>query len=514
MHQPVCATRVHAGPSWVDLRGWLEVIEAAGSLVKISAEVEPNEELAAITYMATRRRESPALLFETFPHNPMNARVLSNMLGASKERYALAIGIDPTCSVLEMVQATRQITKKRLAPARISPDAAPVNEIVLREGEFDLTELPVPKFWPADGGPFIGTGGITLTASPSGRVNVGVYRQQLHSADRIGLNFVPGRHGELDCHAAWSQGKPCEIVAAFGIDPVLFIVGSQRFGGNESELEAAGGIMGRPIEITKGEFVKVPLPARAEFVIEGLVYPGDTELEGPLGEFHGFYSGGASQKPVIQVKAVHFRRNPILTAALMATYPSCEIGEYHSIMRSARILDDLDRIGIPGIQSVYCHPAAASGNCLVVVAVRQMYPGHSSQALALTAQCPAASYYTKWIMVVDDDVDPTNFDEVVWALSTRCNPSDDLDVLRNTMSFRADPSLAPERKPYGSKVLVNACTPYQYLKSPPVRTRLRRSIYEKVQRRWDELGVPYPPASLTSFAEDHVEGKGSSQGKP
>jgi UbiD family decarboxylase len=365
----------------------------------------------------------------------------------------------------------------------------------------------VPTFWPADGGPFIGTGGITITANPtSGRLNVGCYRQQLYSATRIGLNFVPGRHGEVDCQAQWAQGKPCEIVAAFGIDPVLFMVAGMRFGPDESELDAAGGIMGHPVELTEAEHVSLPIPARAEIVIEGLAHAGDLETEGPLGEFHGFYSGAAARKPVIEVKAVHFRRSPIMTAALMATYPSCEIGEYQSIMRAARILDDLDRIGIPGIKGVYCHPAAASGNCMAVVSLQQMYPGHAAQALALTAQCPTASYYTKWIIAVDDDVDPTNFDEVVWALSTRCNPSDDLDVLRKTMSFRADPSLAPDAKPYGSKVLVDACTPYRYRQQSPTRTFLRRSTYARVAQRWSELGLPDLPPSLGQFYDDSSAG--------
>jgi 4-hydroxy-3-polyprenylbenzoate decarboxylase len=183
----------------------------------------------------------------------------------------------------------------------------------------------------------------------------------------------------------------------------------------------------------------------------------------------------------------------------MANYPSGEIGEYQSIMRSARILDDLDRMGIPGIQSVYCHPAAAAGNCLAVVSLKQMYPGHSGQALALTAQCPTGTYYTKWIVAVDDDVDPTNFDEVVWAMSTRCNPGTDLDFLHNTMSFRADPSLPPEQKPFGSKVLVNACTPYKYLGQPPIRTQLRESTYASVAGRWSEFGFDKQPPALTTF---------------
>ncbi len=106
-----------------------------------------------------------------------------------------------------------------------------------------------------------------------------------------------------------------------------------------------------------------------------------------------------------------------MTAALMARYPSCEIGAYYAIMRSARILDDLERIGVPGVVAAYAHPAAASGWGMAVVALKQQYPGHAAQVLALTAQCPAAAYYTKWIIAVDEDVDPTDFDQVLWALA-------------------------------------------------------------------------------------------------
>ncbi len=497
------AAPLHTGAQWRDLRNWLELVDTHGHLHRITAVVDPHEEVGALSFMATRDLPSPALLFENFPANPLHARVLSNMLGASKQRYALAVGLNPDLTLRDMVAATRQITKRRIGPVWVEPETAPVNEIVLRGDEIDLTRLPVPKFWPLDGGPFIGTGGITITANPaSGRLNVGCYRQQLHSARRIGLNFVPGRHGQVDCEAAWAAGRPAEVVCAFGIDPVLFMVAGMRFGPNESELEAAGGIMGRPVEITRAETVSLPIPARAEIVIEGLVHPGDVETEGPLGEFHGFYSGAASPKPVIEVNVVRMRTSPIITAALMATYPSCEVGEFQSIMRSARILDDLDRMGVPGIQAVYCHPAAAAGNCLAVVSLKQMYPGHSAQALALTAQCPTASYYTKWIVAVDEDVDPTNFDEVVWAMSTRCNPATDLDILNNTMSFRADPSLPPEQKPFGSKVLVNACTPYKYLGKPPIRTMPRQTTYAGLAARWREFGFDRPPPDLSTLADE------------
>src|SRR5262249_7527681 len=157
-------------------------------------------------------------------------------------------------------------------------------------------------------------------------------------------------------------------------------------------------------------------------------------------------------------------------------------------MRSGRVLEDLERIGVPGVRAVYAHPAAASGWGMVIVSLTQQYAGHSAQVLALTAQCPAAAYYTKWIIAVDDDVDPTDFNQVMWALSTRCNPSDDLDILRNTWSTGLDPSqFVQEARPYGSKVLINACKPHRYLKQFPKTTRLRRSVYQKVAARWTEL---------------------------
>src|SRR5260370_17659250 len=172
----------------------------------------------------------------------------------------------------------------------------------------------------------------------------------------------------------------------------------------------------------------------------------------------------------MEVRAVHHRRNPIMTAALMATSPACEIGAYYAIMASARIWDDLDGMGVPGVCGVYAHPAAASGWGLVVVSLRQLYAGHVAQVLALTAQCPAAAYYTKWVIAVDDDVDPTDFNQVMFALSTRCNPSDDIDLLRKTWSTALDPSkVVVAQRPYLSKALIDARKPPPSLNNSPIR---------------------------------------------
>ena len=492
------------GVGWRSLRDWIGLVEKAGQLKRIAAPVDQVEELSAITYMATRREDAPALLFENVATGKGTGRVLANMLGASKERYALAVGIDPALSTADMIQATRGVMGRTIAPEPVAKSKAPVNEIVARAGKFDLTEFPAPTFWPGDGGPYIGTGNIVLTRDPeTGRINVGCYRQMLLGPDRIGLYCSPGKHGLLDREATWELGKPLEVVAAYGIDPVLFMLGAQVFGMEESELGVAGGIMGRGIGLTEAETVSLPIPADAELVIEGLVHPDPRAPEGPLGEFTGYYGRERSPQPVIEVTAVHHRRDPIMTAALMAKYPSCEIGAYYAIMRSARILDDLKRIGVAGVVGAYAHPAAASGWGMVVVSLQQKYAGHAAQVLALTAQCPAAAYYTKWIIAVDDDVDPTDMNDVLWALSTRCHPADDIDLLRNTWSTGLDPSrFPPEARPYGSKVLINACKPHQHMAQFPQSTMLRRSIYERVAGRWAELGLDGAPPGFKTFHKE------------
>ena len=486
---------------WRDLREWMALIERNGELQRIATPVDADEELAAITYMATRNEKAPALLFENIAGDRSGSRVLANMLGASKQRYALAVGLDPDLSIAEMIAETRAIMNRRIAPVRIPKSKAPVNEVVLRGDDIDLTRFPSPKFWPGDGGRYIGTGDITLTASPdTGRINVGCYRQMLHGPNRIGLYCSPGKHGLLDREAWWARGEPCEVVAAYGIDPVMFMLAAQSFGADESELDVAGGIMGRPIELTTAEHVSLPIPAHAEFVVEGILHKGDTLPEGPLGEFTGYYGRERSPQPVMEIKAVHHRRSPIFTHALMARYPACEVGAYYAIMRSARILDDLERIGVAGVVAAYSHPAAASGWGMVVVSVQQKYAGHSAQVLALAAQCPAAAYYTKWVIVVDDDVDPTDLNDVLWALSTRCHPSEDIDVLRNTWSTGLDPSQFPaEARPYGSKVLINACKPHRHLAQFPQSTLLRKSVHDRVVSRWGELGFKGTPRKMTAF---------------
>ena len=486
-----------------DLRAWMELIETDGGLLRVTAPVDADEELGAATYMVARDEASPALLFEHMAGDSSGARVLANMLGASRRRFALAVGIDPDLSARDMILAMRVRARRRIAPVAVDPARAPVNEIVLTGDQIDLTRLPAPKFWPRDGGRYIGTGDITFTRDPdTGRINVGCYRQMVHGPRRIGMYCSPGKHGLLDREAWWEQGKPCEVVAAYGIDPVPFMVAAQSYGADVGELDIIGGLTGAGMELCPGVAGSLPIPARSDIVIEGIVREGDVLPEGRLGEFTGYYGRPKSPQPVIEVKALHMRRDPILTAALMADYPACEIGAYYAIMRSAAIWDDLERFGIPGVRGVYAHPAAASGWGMVAVAIEQRYAGHVAQTLAATAQCPAAAYYTKWIIAVDADVDPTDINQVLWAMSTRCNPADDIDIQRKTWSTGLDPSrFPPEERPYGSKAMIDACKPHRHIKEFPPRTLLRRSVHDRVAARWQELGLPGAPPPLAALDE-------------
>jgi 4-hydroxy-3-polyprenylbenzoate decarboxylase len=486
-----------------DLRAWLDLVEQDGGLHRITAPVAAHEELSAATYMVAQDEDAPALLFENIEGDASGTRILSNMLGSSKRRFALATGLDPDLSTRDMILAMRARAKGRIPPKMVSSEDAPVNEIVLTGDDIDLTKLPVPRFWPRDGGDYIGTGDITFTRDPeSGRINVGCYRQMLHGPRRVGMYCSPGKHGLLDREAWWAKGEPCEVVAAYGIDPVPFMVAAQSYGADTSEMDIIGGILGAPMELTEGVATSLPIPARAEIVIEGIVTEGDVEMEGPLGEFTGYYGRPESPQPVIEVKALHMRRSPIMTAALMANYPACEIGAYYAIMRSAAIWEDIERFGISGITGVYCHPAAASSWGMTVVSLKQLYAGHVTQVLSAAAQCPAGAYFTKWIIAVDDDVDPADINQVLWALSTRSNPADDIDLLRKTWSTGLDPSqFPPEMRPYGSKALIDACKPHRHIKDFPVRTMIRKSVHDRVAERWQEMGLPGTPPVMNDFDE-------------
>ena len=476
-----------------DLRGWLGQVEEIGELHTIESEVDPVEEMAATTYLAAQAEDAPAILFTNVRGSRPGSRALFNMVGSSLRRYALAFGLDPGLDALTLVQATRDLLRRRVAPVTVDANRAPLNETVLTGADIDLESLPVPQHWPLDGGRYIGTADVVLTRDPDlGHVNMGTYRMMLHDRNHVGLYLSPGKDARLHVARSWEQGKDVEVVAVYGVHPLWMILGSQAFPKNLSELDAVGGVLGRPFELVNGTVNDLPIPAAAEIAIEGVIHVGATRPEGPFGEFTGYYGRPEGSAPLVEVTAVHLRREPILTNALMADHPSCEMGLFNCVARSARLWDDLDRLGIPGIRGVWAPPEAASAFGVLVVSLEQRYAGHAAQVLALAAQAPATAYFTKWIIAVDEDVDPTDFSQVLWALSTRCSPANDIDVLHDTWSTWLDPTLnPPEIRAWGSKGLINACREHRYLAQFSTRTALSSATFERVASRWSrDFGLP------------------------
>ncbi len=492
-----------------DLREWLARVEKLGELIRIAQPVSRDEEMSAVSYLVAKQQPSPAVLFECasgFEKSPIGARLLWNILGPSLKRIALTLEEPPDTPAVELIRRVKDKLKRRIPPREVSRDQAPIYQHTLSGTGIDLDLLPIPRHWPLDGGRYAGTADAVITRDPdSGYLNIGTYRMMLQGRAEVGLYLSPGKDARLHITRAWQKGEPIHVAAAWGIDPLFMLVGSQTFPKNVSEYEFAGGIKGEPIPVVRGVTTDLLLPANAELVIEGIIRPNSVKAEGPFGEFPGYYGRPEAGAPLVEVTAVHHRSNPILTNALMADYPSCEQSGFFSIIRSAKIWDDLDKLGVPGIRGVYSHPAAAGGFGMTVISLEQRYAGHASQVLSLAAQVPGGAYYTKWIIAVDEDVDPTDMNEVIWAMASRCSPVDDIDILRNTWSTWLDPTQnPPEKRPYGSKALINACKEHRYLPVFSKRTTLRKQTYDRIAARWKELGLPGQVPQVRAFEEDRA----------
>jgi UbiD family decarboxylase len=490
-----------------DLREWLAKAEAIGELVRVSEPVDRDEEMSAVTYLLAKKQPSPAVLFERAglsDTNTLGVRLLWNILGPSLKRTALSLEEPPETPTVELIRRVKEKFKTRIPPREVSRAEAPVYEHTVTGNDIDLDALPIPRHWPLDGGRYAGTADAVITRDPdNGYLNVGTYRMMVQGKRQAGLYLSPGKDALLHIQRAWQKGDAIEVAAAWGVDPLFMLVGSQKFPKDISEYEYAGGVKGEPIPVVRGTTTDLLIPANAELVVEGIIPPQSTKAEGPFGEFTGYYGRPESAAPLVDITAIHYRSQPILTNALMADYPSCEQSGFFAILRSARIWDDLEQLGVPGVKGIYSHPAAAGGFGMTIICLEQRYPGHAAQALALAAQVPGGAYFTKWIIAVDDDVDPTDIDQVIWALATRCTPGDDIDLLRNTWSTSLDPAQnPPEKRLYGSKALINACKDYRYLKTFSKRSMLRKSVYDRVAARWKELGLPGNVPTVGAFEPD------------
>ena len=470
-----------------DLRAFLAAV-ADGGEVRHVAGAHWDRELGAVTEVLYREKvdKSPLLLFDEVPGYARGMRCLYGMLG-SPLRLALGLGIDPEQSgdrrtMLDTYR--RRIKSHEPIPPRIVDDG-PVMENVDSGGDVDILKFPVPIHHEHDGGRYIGTACGVVTRDPdTGRINVGTYRVQVNGPDIATSYISNGKQGRIQRDKYLKAGKPCPMAIVVGIDPATYIAARYTLSDNVPELDWAGGLVGRPIDCIEGELTGLPFPANSEIVLEGEVSPDETAMEGPFGEWTGYYAGDAREEPVIRIKRVYYRNDPILTCAASQKPPHSHLFE-RCFIRSAGLLDSLEGAGIPDVKGVWVHQAGA-GRTFVVVAIKQRYFGHANQAGLVASQVNPTGYVGRYVVVVDDDIDPTDMQDVIWAMGTRTDPKTDFTVLDRNWSSRLD-TMVTDEKLYNSRVVIDACIPYERLETFPRVAQTSPELAAEVRARFPDV---------------------------
>ena len=465
-----------------DLREFIELVDALGALRRIEG-ADPRFEIGGITEVAAGLPECPALLFDHIKGHGGGFRVFSNAT-TNVQRAALALGLDPTLRPLDALKAWMEKRKGLQPLAPIVVNRAAFQENTQSGSEVDVTRFPAPVWHRHDGGPFIGSGSIVIMRDPdSGWINASIYRVQVHGRNKVTVQFDHGgRHGAIIAKKYWDRGESCPVAVVHGEDPALFIAGFEYLPDGRSEYEFAGSIKGAPIEVCAGPQTGLPLPALAEIVFEGRLLPMSeaTLPEGPFGEFTGYYAAEARPGPVMDVTAVHHRNDPILLGSPPMKPPRFHFG---LPFRAATIWSNLEAAGVTDVTGAWQHVS----QLMTVVALRQRYDGHAKRAGLVAA---AHSYMARVIVVVDDDIDPSNLADVMWAVTTRCEPSDNIDILRNAWSSALDPRIAPADKERGvtshSKVVIEACRPFAWRDKFPKPSALSPDEARAIEDKWGD----------------------------
>jgi UbiD family decarboxylase len=465
-----------------DLREFIALVDKLRTLRRIEG-ADARFEIGAITELAAGMPAAPALLFDAIKGFPRGLRIFTNAV-TSPQRAALALGIDPALRPLDALKLwmEKRGTLKPLAPSPVKD--APFLENVMRDDAVDLAQFPVPVWHLGDGGPFMGSGSIVIMRDPdSGWINASIYRVQVHGPRRVTVQFDhAGRHGAIIAKKYWDAGKPCPLAVVHGEDPALFIAGFEYLPAGQSEYEFAGAIRETPVEVYPGPQTGLPLPAHAEIVLEGRLLPTSeaTLPEGPFGEFTGYYASEARPAPVMEVTGVLHRSDPILLGSPPMKPPRFHFG---LPLRAATIWQNLDAAGVTDVVGVWQHVS----QLMTVVAIRQRYDGHAKRAALVAA---AHSYMARIVVVVDEDVDCSSINDVMWALATRCEPAQQIDIIRNAWSSALDPRIHPDDKLAGisahSKLIIEACRPFSWRDRFPPTSALSQEELRAIEEKWGD----------------------------
>ena len=467
-----------------DLRQFLIRLEEEDQLRRIPKQVDWNLELSHVAKINEEQYGGgKALLFEDVKDYP-GWRVLISALTA-RERLASALEMPLTASLMNLSRDwVERIQDYRVKPSLV--ESGLCQENIIGEADVNLHQLPAPWFYPEDGGRYLGTAGFLISRNlDTGRINLGTYRLMVVDEKRATIMIIKAKDAEIDLRGYAERGIPMPVAYVSGVDPVIFLCSSTLFGLNESEYDIAGALRGEPVEVVKAITNDLPVPASAELVIEGEIMPGMTLPEGPFGEYTGHYSGkGDEPREFIQVRAITHRNDPILWSTTVGR-PVTDTHMIMAVNRTASLWNDLKAMKIPGIKAVYGPPAGA-GRMLVIISMTPMYYGHSTQVGLAAFATVTGNYGLKTVILVDDDIDPENMDQVLYALSFKFQPEFGTQILRRGRSTPLDPSLPKGDARYlTSRIILDCTTPYEW-KEKPDKIELDEKIARYVRENWDE----------------------------
>jgi UbiD family decarboxylase len=473
--------------SYDDVRQWLELVESMGELKRIDG-ADWDLEIGTMAELIYRERTGtiPALLFDQIKGYPKGFRILFGQQ-TSYSRLALMAGLPMDSVGLKLVSRFKEkLTKLQPIPPRVVK-TGPVFENVMVGDDIDILKFPVPKVHELDGGRFIGTACIAVTRDPEeGWLNLGTYRAMVHDEKSVGLFMSSaGKHGRMHMEKYFKQGKPCPVVLCVGQDPLLLLAAGNPIELGYSEYDYCGGIRGRPYDLVEGEVTGLPFPAHAEIALEGFLHPGDVKPDGPFGEWLGYYGTRMEDTPVLRIERVYYRNDPILCVARPGRPPT-DYSLSKGMIRAAQLWDRVEKAGLPNVKGVWSLESGI-GSLFNVISIKQAYPGHSRQALFLASQSLGGAYNGRFVVVVDEDIDPTSEFDVLWAMATRCDPDQAVEIIRRAASGSLDVCIPPENKGHSSRCLIDACMPYERRHQFPPIAESSEELKNQVRAKWREM---------------------------
>ncbi len=483
-----------------DLRDFVAQLEARGALKRIAVEVDPRLEMTEIADRVLRAG-GPALLFEKPKGHTIP--VLANLFG-TVERVALGMGEEDAARLREVGKLLAYLKEPEppkglrdawekwpvlkqvlnMAPKEVRN--APCQDVVWEGADVDLTRLPIQHCWPGDVAPLV-TWGLTITRGPhKKRQNLGIYRQQVVGRNKLIMRWLAHRGGALDFreHTLAHPGEPFPVAVALGADPATLLGAVTPVPDTLSEYQFAGLLRGAKTEVTQCLGNTLQVPASAEIVLEGVIHPGETALEGPYGDHTGYYNEQETF-PVFTVERITMRRDPLYHSTYTGKPP-----DEPAILGVAlnEVFVPLLQKQFPEITDFYLPPEGCSYR-MAVVSMKKAYPGHAKRVMFGVWSFLRQFMYTKFILVTDDDVDVRDWKEVIWALTTRVDPARDTLLVENTPIDYLD--FASPVSGLGSKMGIDATSkwPGETAREWGTPIVMDAAVKARVDALWDSLGL-------------------------